>query len=200
MFSLRRALSTCLALAVAGCYEPAVDKDELGDALQPPTGLFSDGGTGPGTDGGGGGGCSGTSLTGLHIVVRTTPFGGRYKPKNIGAIWIETASGQYVKTVKRWARRRLPYLTRYNASSGGDVTDAVSGATLTAHQTHDVTWNLAGRDGCEIAAGAYRVAMELTDQDAPGAFATFPFTMGSAPQTLRPTETAQFHDLLLELR
>ena len=191
----------CTAILLAACYDPAVDKNELQDAIQPPVDLFSDGGTvTPPTDGGGGGGCDVSPLSGLRIVVRTTQFGGRYKPKNIGAIWIETASGQYVKTVKRWALRRLRYLTRLAAASNGNVTDAITGATLSSHITHDVTWNLNNLQGCEIPAGDYRVVMELTDQDAPGAYATFPFTKGTTAVTLHPTETAQFHDLTLELR
>ncbi|MBK9033260.1 MAG: hypothetical protein IPL61_18640 [Myxococcales bacterium] len=138
MFPLRAALSIAAALAIAGCYEPGVGRDDLQDALAAPVDLFDDGGTVVPRDGGGGGGpdaaagCDTSPLSALRIVVRTTPFGGRYQPKNIGAIWIETASGQYVKTVKRWANRRLRYLTRYNAASGGDITDAITGATLTS--------------------------------------------------------------------
>lgn len=194
----------------AACFRPDQDPDYLSDAgLGPPVGSFSDGGVGRdatpvGVDAGGGpdGGssCDLTALAGLRIVVRTTAVGGRYAPKNIGAIWIETASGQYVKTVKRWASRRLRYLTRYNAASGGDVTDAITGATLTTHITHDVTWNLTDRARCEIPAGDYKVVMELTDRDSTGVSAEFPFTKATTGQVWMPTQTAQFHDLRLELR
>ncbi|MEI2747932.1 MAG: DUF2271 domain-containing protein [Ferruginibacter sp.] len=210
MFRLWAAMSMCACLAIAGCYEPGVGKDELDDAVQAPVDLFSDGGSVTPTDGrppidapGGSidaaNGCDSSPLSALRIVVRTTPYGGRYQPKNIGAIWIETAAGQYVKTVKRWANRRLQYLTRYRTASGGDVTDAITGATLTSHITHDVTWNLTDRNRCEVPAGQYRVVMELTDQDAAGAYATFLFTKGTTPATTNPTATAQFHDLVLDL-
>ena len=164
-------------LAGAGCYEPSVDKDALGDALGPPIGLFDDGGVGPRDGGGGGGpdaaaGCDSSPLSALRIVVRTTAVGGRYAPKNIGAIWIETAAGQYVKTVKRWANRRLRYLTRYNAAAGGDVTDAITGATLTSHTTHDVTWNLTDRARCEVPAGTYQVALRVNRTTAAVALGT----------------------------
>ena len=205
MFTVRAAMSILGILAGAGCYEPSVDKDALGDALGPPIGLFDDGGVGPRDGGGGGGpdaaaGCDSSPLSALRIVVRTTAVGGRYAPKNIGAIWIETAAGQYVKTVKRWANRRLRYLTRYNAAAGGDVTDAITGATLTSHTTHDVTWNLTDRARCEVPAGTYQVVMELTDRDSTGVSAVFPFTKGSAGGVTMPAQTAQFHDLVLELR
>ncbi len=203
MFRLSAAMSMCVGLAIAGCYDPGVGKDELDDAVQAPVELFADGGAGPSDGRPPGGdaasGCDTSPLSALRIVVRTTPYGGRYQPKNIGAIWIETAAGQYVKTVKRWANRRLRYLTRYAAASGGDITDAVTGATLPSHTTHTVTWNLTDRNRCEVPAGQYRVVMELTDQDAAGAYATFPFTKGTTPATTNPTATAQFHDLVLDL-
>ena len=131
--------------------------------------------------------------------MRTTALGGRYAPKNIGAIWIETAAGQYVKTVERWANRRRQYLTNFNSASGQNVTDAVSGATLTAHITHNLTWNLKGLDNCEIPAGEYRVRMELTDRDSTGVVATFPFTKGTTAVVTHPADAPQFHDLTLDL-
>ena len=215
MFAVPLAMSMFASLAIAGCYQPSVGRDDLQDSLGPPTDLFDgDGGRPvdaavpsdgrPPIDAPGGGpdaatGCDTTPLTGLTITVTTAPYGGRYQPKNIGAIWIETATGTYVKTVQRWANRRLQYLTRYNAASGGDTTDAITGATLTSHQTHTVTWNLTNRQRCEVATGNYRVVMELTDQDAPGAYATFPFTLGTTASTTNPTGTNQFKNITFNL-
>lgn len=200
-------MSIGAALTLVGCYEPGVDRDTLRDALEPPIGLFDDGGVATDarpTDGGGGAvdaapGCTVSSLTGLRVVVRTTALGGRYAPRNIGAIWIETAAGQYVKTVKRWANRRRQHLTSYMAVSGGDVTDAISGATLSSHITHDVTWNLTDRNHCEVPAGNYRVAIEMTDGNNTGVAVRLPFTKGTTGNVSMPAETAQFHDLRLEL-
>ena len=36
MFPLWAAMSMCASLAIAGCYEPGVGKDELDDAVQAP--------------------------------------------------------------------------------------------------------------------------------------------------------------------
>lgn len=202
-------LSIIGALASTGCYQPEVDRDHLDDALEPPIDLFGDGGVRPPTDGrtpdastspdAGNTSCDLTSLSALSISVRTTALGGRYAPKNIGAIWIETAGGQYVKTVERWANRRRQYLTTFNTASGQNLTDAVSGATLTSHVTHNRTWNLAGLDGCEVPAGEYRVRVELTDRDSTGVAASFPFTKGTTAVVTHPADTAQFHDLTLDL-
>ncbi|MBL9019085.1 MAG: DUF2271 domain-containing protein [Myxococcales bacterium] len=185
-----------VSIAASGCFAPTTGTDEGGPGAQPPGGLF-------GADGGVNVGCSNpdsSPLSTLRIRVRTTPFGGRYAPKNIGAIWIETSAGAFVKTVERWGKTRARYLTRFNASSGGNVVDAITSATLGAHTTHDRTWNLADKTACEIPAGDYKVVMEHTDRDGPGTSIELPWTKGTAPLTLTPAENTYFHDLLLELR
>ncbi|MEZ4404003.1 MAG: DUF2271 domain-containing protein [Kofleriaceae bacterium] len=198
----------------AACYEPRTSVDELSDSGEaPPTGLFDDGGSAvhdarPG-DGGvapvdGGGpdaapGCDLSPLSAMRIVTTTSAVGGRYAPKNVGAIWIETSGGQYVKTVERWGNRRAGYLTRWRAASGGDLTDAITGATLTTHVTHDRTWSLTDRQRCEIAAGNYQVVMELTDRDSAGASAVFAFTKGSTPAVFTPADAPNFHNLRFDL-
>ncbi len=189
----RLALVSTLA---AGCFAPSSGIDEGGPGDQPPGGLF-------GADGGVNGGCTNpdvSPLSKLHVRVRTTAFGGRYAPRNIGAIWIETAAGAFVKTVERWGKTRARYLTRFNTASGGNVVDAITSATLSSHITHDRTWNLADKMECEIPAGMYRVVLEMTDRDGPGTTLELPFTKGTMAQGFPATDNTYFHDLLLELQ
>jgi len=190
-------VSTLAVCALAGCYfAPGPDADELEPGLQPPSGLFgADAGVGSGS-----GSCADSPLTSLHVRVRTTTLNGRYSPRNIGAIWVEDATGAFVKTIERWGKTRARYLTRFNASSGGNLVDAVTSATLAQHVTHDRTWDLTNLAKCEIPAGAYRVVIEETDHNGSGPSVELPFTKGDVPLTSMPAETANFHDLLLELR
>ena len=139
-------------------------------------------------------------LSQLHVRVRTSAVGGRYAPRNVGAIWIETASGAFVKTLERWGATRARYLFRWNAASGGNVVDAVTSATLQTHITHDREWNLTDKTTCEIPTGNYRVVVEHTDRDSAGATIEIPFTKDQAAVTLMPTDATNFHDMLLELR
>jgi len=136
--------------------------------------------------------------TGLTFRVTTAPYGGRYAPKNIGAIWVETSTGTFVKTLKRWARIRARYLTRFAASSRNDLTDAVTGATLARHTSHEVKWNLTDRAKASVKDGQYRLAIEMTDRDGPGALLYVPFTFGASPARLTPNTTKKF--LSMELR
>jgi hypothetical protein len=179
-----------------GCFQPGSDADSIEPGTQPRGSLF-------GADGGTGGACGNpdpSPLSQLHVRVRTTAVGGHYAPRNVGAIWVETEAGAYVKTIERWGKTRARYLTRWNTASKGDVADAITSATLSNHITHDRTWNLTDKMMCEIAAGNYKVIVEQTDDNRTGKSIELPFMKGSAPATLMPAENQYFHDLLLELK
>lgn len=179
----------------AGCFEPATDADLIEPGTEPPGQLF-------GADAGTNGTCGTVTpspRTRLQIVVRTTPFNGRYKPRNVGAIWIETSAGAFVKTLEKWGKTRARYITRWNAASGGNVVDAVTSATLATHVTHDRTWDLTDKLGCPVAAGDYRVMVEHTDYNGAGALLQLPFNNGPTPVSQMPADTAFFHDVVLQL-
>ena len=183
------------ALFSQACFQPGVDADELGTGVERPSDLFTpDAGDRPV--------CTTpdpSPLSALRVRVRTTPAGGRFKPRNVGAIWIERADGMFVKTLERWGMTRAKWLTRWIAASSSDVTDAVTGATQVSHTTHELTWDLTGLDACEIVAGAYRVVFELTDKSATGTSGEVAFSKDQTPFTLTLADQASFHDLQLIL-
>jgi hypothetical protein len=138
--------------------------------------------------------------------------GGRYQPRNIGAVWVETTSGQFVKTIYRWAGIRAGDLTRWNQVSGGwglagffgggstssnpDQVDVMTGATVSRHQSHTATWNMKTGDGMLVADGAYKVFVEVTE-DRRGPYASVDFQKGSAPQNITPPDQAPWVGLTL---
>jgi hypothetical protein len=65
-----------------------------------------------------------------------------FDPNNIVAVWIETPSGKFVRTLAQWAETRKQYLLAWNASSKGNNVDAVTGATFINHGTRTVSWDL----------------------------------------------------------
>ena len=120
---------------------------------------------------------------------------GRYAPKNIGAVWVETSGGQFVKTVERWAAAREQYLYKWKAASGGwaiaffgtpvpDQMDVISGATLNRHQAHNLTWNLKDANGNAVPEGDYRLMIEVTDHESQGDTDSIPFTLGPGAQVV----------------
>jgi hypothetical protein len=103
----------------------------------------------------------------LSVTVTTTPAGGNYAPRNVVAIWIEDASGNFVKTIDRWSAVRTVYLLAWRAKAPGNDTDAVSGATRPDHQTAlTMTWDMKNRAGLIVPDATYTVRMEVADSDA----------------------------------
>ena len=130
--------------------------------------------------------------------VTTRAQGGRYAPKNIGAIWIERADGTWLKTLKVWAGVRLRYLTTYlESNSARDTTDAMTSATLRQHASHEVRWNLSDAQGEAVPDGDYRVRVEVTDRSGKGQLLSVPFHKSSAALTLAPDDSEFFVDVEL---
>ena len=135
-----------------------------------------------------------SAADGCSFRLTTLTQGGRYAPRNIGAIWIERADGTWVKTLKVWAGVRLRYLTTYlEANTTRDTTDAVTSATLRQHVTHEVKWKLADLE----ADGDYRVRVEVTDRSGAGQLLSVPFSKSSEALTVTVDDSEFFIDVEL---
>jgi len=193
-----------LALLLVGCLQPeAADEVPTGiDALLPPREQFA---LAPvATDAGPGDAprqlaCGPTSGRVLRFKVRTLPTGGRFAPKNVGAIWITDKDGSFVKTLKVWGELRAKWLEAWQGSSGGDRTDAITGATLSGHETHEILWPMTDHAGCEILPGLYNIRVELTDRSGKGANLSLPFEKADAPLSMLPADAEFFRDMALSL-
>lgn len=135
----------------------------------------------------------------LSFRVTTSPLGGRFLPYNVGAIWVEDAEGGFVETLELWGTTRARYLRRFQEASAGDVVDAVTGATLKTHETHEISWDLRDRMQEPVPEGDYRLLIELTDRNGLGASLEIPFTLSAEPFTDMPADTPQFRDMLLTI-
>lgn len=133
----------------------------------------------------------------VTFKVTTSSPDGKYSPKNIGAIWIENASGDFVKTLKLWADRRKQYLYTWNSASGGNTVDAITGSTKSSHGTHQASWDLTDKNGNRVADGEYSLIVEMTDEHSQGPLATFTFPVGAASNTLTPGDKDYFHNIEL---
>ncbi len=187
-------VSTLGVLMFAGCFQPSTGADEIEAGTEPPGQLF-------GADAGTNSTCgtaNPTPLSKLHVVVLTAPFGGKYKPRNVGAIWVETAAGAFVKTLERWGKTRSRYITRWTAASAGNVVDAVTSATLSSHVTHDRTWDFTDKSTCKVAAGNYKLKIEHTDYNGPGALIEIPFTTTAGTQS--SPDTANFKNVVVTIQ
>jgi hypothetical protein len=136
----------------------------------------------------------------LAFDVQTKAQGGRYAPRNIGAIWIQNDAGQLVKTLKLWSRIRQRYLSKYNAARSGMTIDVTTSATLSSHMLHHVAWDLKDRSGQSAAPGKYTLFIEVTDKDAPGALEQLEFDTSHGAQTVEPDDANYYVMQKLVLR
>ena len=146
----------------------------------------------------------------LTVDFKTVTQRGTYAPRNVGAVWIETGAGMFVKTLERWAGIRANHLTRWNSASGGwgsifgggntaDMMDAVSRATLRSHEMHHVMWNMKDSTGKLIADGMYNVVIECTESSfGSGPNASVPFMKGPTPQMNTAPDKAPYSGFSLK--
>jgi hypothetical protein len=130
----------------------------------------------------------------LDVTVTTAPHGGRYTPRNVGAIWIASAAGSYVKSLDVWGNRRLTHVEAWNAATEAagvpqDRVDAVTGATTATHRTHLVSWDCTDHQGQLVPDGTYRVYFEVTEANAAGPNHFETFDKGSTAVTLQANAT-----------
>ena len=166
-----------------------------------------------GASGGGGGG--GTAPTGpkptkLVISVTTLQQDGKWRPQNAGVLFIEDATGKWVRTLEVWASTNVIWLTRYGQTQGAPLynwdpftpipPDVVTSVTLKMHTTHTRTWDLKDVNGREVPDGIYKVVIDLTDRDkVDGVSQEYPFMKGPSPMTLTPPDAQYYTGAKLSL-
>jgi len=132
----------------------------------------------------------------MSLTVRTVTANGTYSPKHVLAIWIEDTDG-FVKSRKVMGSQRKQYLYTWVNSSNYNVVDAITGPTLTSHQTHTVVWDCKDLDGNIVPDGEYVVYAEFTDRHAQGPLYSTTFTKGPDPTFLSPPDETYFKDIVL---
>jgi len=157
---------------------------------------------------------TGASATAGTLEISFTSVGnaGEYAPRNVGAVWIETSSGMFVKTLKRWAGVRAGHLTRWNAASGGwgggfffatgggsaDEVDAITAATLRTHQAHTMTWDMKDLEDVVVPDGSYKIVIEVTESERKAsASAAIDFEKGAAAVSLSPPNAGPHSGLMI---
>ena len=190
-----RLLLGCLLLGVvAGCQQPVTSSgSSTGSVINMVSGNAGTSGV-AGSDaasaGIAGSGPSNTTGRGNELTfdVLTHSQGDRYAPHNVGAIWIETSSGTFVKTLETWYWVRGRHLTKFMSEAGGSQVDAVTGATLPSHTMHRTTWDLTDVNGQVVPDGAYQVLIEVADSNSGGQWTSVPFTKGVAGRVTPPDQ------------
>lgn len=138
----------------------------------------------------------------LTFSVLTVTNGANYSPKNVLAIWVKDAQGNFVISRKVMAVSRKQHLVKWVASSGNNSVNATTGATLPNHQTHNVTWDCRDLNGNLVPDGEYEIWVEFTERNSAGGGAVGPstkvsFTKGLDVVSLSPPDEAYFKNMSL---
>jgi len=137
----------------------------------------------------------------LTFTVRTVSYNGSYHPRNAGVIWITNSNNQFVKTIKIWAQSYRNTLVKWIASSGNNTTGAITGASLTSHQLHSITWNGKNYSNVTVPDGDYKVNVEFSEHNAttnnPGKYKFVTFTKGADAVDITPANETYFTDMHL---
>lgn len=134
----------------------------------------------------------------VTFTVTTVTDNGQYSPKNIMAIWIKNSSGTFVRSMKVMAVTRIQYLYQWKVSSNLNKVDAVTGSTLSNHQTHTVSWNCTSLDGNTVPDGNYEFWVEYADNDYQGPYTHYTFTKGTSSVSLTYTDQPYFKNATLQ--
>jgi len=136
----------------------------------------------------------------------TSPSG----TKNVLAVWIESNSGTFTKTIVRyWGNGTKDHLPVWKSKSGQNTVDAISGATLksstnpTAFGVKTMIWDGKDVNGNIVADGTYKVWVESAWQNNLAAnthnsIISFSFTKGTNTEHLTPTGNTYFNNISLD--
>lgn len=138
------------------------------------------------------------------FTINPVAHSGSYGSKHVVAIWIETASGTFVKTkLRQSGGSTVDHLGNWTAKSNSNVVDAITGATLTTYNVLTVTWDGTNITGTLMPDGDYKVWIELawdnSKTEGVGKTTTsFAFTKGTASSHLTPANTSLFTGIILD--
>ena len=171
----------------------------IGCEFEPPGSVIDNGGGGgggnsPDASGGGGG------PEEMTITFTTIPRDNEeYSPKNVVAVWIQNANGDFIDTIDRYSAGRTGSLKAWNAVAPVPPVDTVSGATRNNHNTPiTAKWDI---QAANVPDGEYTIRIETCESNAntpdDNAQATFLFSKNGTAATLTPTED-NYSDVSIE--
>lgn len=144
------------------------------------------------------------STTGnMTFTVKTISNNTGYSPKHVLAIWIKDGQGNFVVSCKVMANIRKKHLVKWKSSSLENTTNAITGVTLSTHQTHTITWDGKDYSGNLMADGVYQVWVEYTSQNSAsgqpaGPYMSLEFNKTAVSEHLAPANLTYFNNIVLD--
>lgn len=139
----------------------------------------------------------------LTFTITSVTNNTTYSPKNCLAIWIKDSQGNFVVSRKVMAASRKQHLIKWNASSGGNSVSATTGATLSNHQTHTITWDGKNSSGADMPDDTYQIWVEYTSTNSAfngnaGPSVMVEFIKGPQPQHITPNNVTYYKNIVVD--
>jgi hypothetical protein len=143
----------------------------------------------------------------VTVEVVTITVNGTFAPHNVGAIWVQTPSGAFEKTLYTWGGPSLPRATNWLAVSGGNKVDAVSSATRPGHGPLSASWNCTDASEAVVPDGSYDVCITFAESNCipqmascAGPIECVTFMKGTSASTVTAPDTANFSSFVIRYR
>jgi hypothetical protein len=135
----------------------------------------------------------------LSVTVNTVSYGGSYSPHNVVAIWVQSKTGTFIKTLLAYAGVRKAYLSSWATATAStyNTVDAITGATQTSHGTRICSWNGKNQTGTVLGDDTYNVVMEMTEGGS-NKVGVFAIKKGSVQQTITPANVSGFSNITIK--
>ena len=135
----------------------------------------------------------------LKATVTTVAVGGNYSPYNVFAVWVQSKTGVFVKTMLADAALRRSYLSNWGKATAStyNVVDAITGATQGSHGTYTCSWNGTNLTGTVLGDDTYTVALEMTEGGTP-VYTTFQFKKSGTEQIVTPANVTGFSNITIK--
>jgi len=136
----------------------------------------------------------------VEFTVTTKPTGEKYTPQHALAIWVTDSKGNFIKTLKIQGQKTKFFLSTWMTKAKPSEINAVTGATLKAHQIHTVTWDCRDALGNLMPDGKYQIHVEFTEKNGQGPVTPsdyIRFTKGTKPLSLTFDDLTYFYKMEL---
>ena len=93
----------------------------------------------------------------LSVQLSTQPqVNGQFEKVYVLGVWIEDESGNFVTSLIVYGNKYKRHLKKWNEKSSNSTVNAVTGATISENQTHNITWNCKKSDAIGFLKGQER--------------------------------------------
>ncbi|MDD4990752.1 MAG: DUF2271 domain-containing protein [Paludibacter sp.] len=135
----------------------------------------------------------------LSVTVTTVSYGGTYSPHNVVAIWVQSKTGTFVKTLLAYAATRKAYLSSWATATAStyNTVDAITGATQSSQGPRVCYWNGKNQTGTVLGDDTYNVVMEMTEGGS-NKVGVFAFKKGNTAQTVTPANVSGFSNITIK--